>query len=275
MFELLTDELRVQVLDPVADRALTGVRYCTGGYVFQVHDARLGPLMSGPTYPDDFNWFDGQGIPDAFALAPVPGPAPLALVLGVGVCDLAADVVVEPCTWDVTAGAGADERALTFRTAHAFAGVSCTLERTVTLVGRVLTSTTSVVNRSDERALPVVWFPHPFFPQPSDDELFRTGTPVRTAPNDGFEAVHGGAVLRRRVLPEGHVGPYLELEHAADGPLRLEHRHDLLGSVTMTTTYAPGRFAVWGNHHTVSPEPFLERTLAAGADLAWSVTYTF
>lgn len=270
MFELLTDELRVQVLDPVADRALTGVRYCTGGYVFQVHDERLGPLMSGPTYPDDFNWFDGQGIPDAFALAPVHGVEPHALVLGVGVCDLAARTVVDPCTWDVTQEPGM----LTFRTSHAFEGVACTLERRLTLVGRVLSSTTTLRQGSDERALPVVWFPHPFFPQPADDALFRASTALRAPENDGFEVVDGTA-LRRRRLPEGHIGPYLELEHAADGPLRLEHRHDLLGAVAMATTYVPGRFAVWGNHHTVSPEPFLERSLAPGEDLTWAVTYTF
>ncbi len=272
MFELLTDELRVQVLDPVADRDRTGVRYCTGGYVFQVHDEVRGPLMSGPTYPDSFNWFDGQGIPDAFALAPLhgPGPEPRALVLGVGVCDLEARRVVEPCAWDVTH----DGPTLGFRTAHAFAEHACALERTVSLVGRVLTSTTTLLNAADEAVLPVVWFPHPFFPQPASDELFRSSVALGLAEDDGFEVLDEHTV-RRRALPPGHVGPYAELEHAAGGPVRLEHRHDLLGAVTMTTSYAPGRFAVWGNHHTVSPEPFLEHALAPGEELTWSVTYAF
>jgi len=271
MFELLTDELRVEVLDPVADRALTGARYCTGGYVFQVHDAH-GPLMSGPTYPHDFNWFDGQGIPDAFALAPLRAPGaddPRALVLGVGVVDLEQRTVLEPCEWTVAHAPGA----LRFTTDHAFAGFAARLERHVGLVGRDLTCTTTLTNASDEHALPVLWFPHPFFPQPAEPALFRSSTALTAPPDAGFEV--RGDTLHRRFLPEGHVGPYLELGHAADGPVRLEHRHDRLGAVVMTTSYAPGRFAVWGNHATVSPEPFLETTLAAGEARTWTVGYTF
>ena len=63
MFTLSSETLVVEILDPVADQERFGVRYCTGGYIFQVTDAQHGPLLSGPTYPHDFNWFDGQGIP--------------------------------------------------------------------------------------------------------------------------------------------------------------------------------------------------------------------
>ncbi len=40
MITLANDSLEVQFLDPVADRARFGVRYCTGGYIFQVRDAQ-------------------------------------------------------------------------------------------------------------------------------------------------------------------------------------------------------------------------------------------
>ena len=90
MFELKNAALEVQLLDPVEDRERFGVRYCTGGYIFQVRDHRHGNLLSGPTYPDSFNWFDGQGIPDAFHLQPLRDPESqdaLALILGIGLCD--------------------------------------------------------------------------------------------------------------------------------------------------------------------------------------------
>jgi hypothetical protein len=68
---LANETLTVELLDPALDRDRFGVRYCTGGYIFQIRDATLGDLLSGPTYPASFNWFDGQGIPDAFNLSPL------------------------------------------------------------------------------------------------------------------------------------------------------------------------------------------------------------
>ena len=71
MYSLKNESLEVSILDPLADQQRFGTRYCTGGYIFQVVDPKLGDLLSGPTYPDSFNVFDGQGIPDAFNLSPL------------------------------------------------------------------------------------------------------------------------------------------------------------------------------------------------------------
>src|SRR4029078_5315433 len=104
MYTLTSDSLEVSILDPLADQQRFGTRYCTGGYIFQVSDRRLGALLSGPTYPDSFNWFDGQGIPDAFNLSPLRDPADAsaeALIIGIGVCDLEQNKVVEFCSWKV------------------------------------------------------------------------------------------------------------------------------------------------------------------------------
>src|SRR5262245_49107041 len=93
MYTLTNESLEVSILDPLADQERFGTRYCTGGYIFQIEDRRHGALLSGPTYPDSFNWFDGQGIPDAFNLSPLREPAtsdPAALIIGIGVCDLQA-----------------------------------------------------------------------------------------------------------------------------------------------------------------------------------------
>ena len=103
MFTIGNDSLSVTLLDPVADRDRFGTRYCTGGYIFQIKDSTKGDLLSGPTFPDSFNVYDGQGIPDAFNQAPLRPrgkPGPEALVLGIGLCDLAQDRVLEFCHWD-------------------------------------------------------------------------------------------------------------------------------------------------------------------------------
>ena len=68
MFTINNAYLNVAVLDPVADQARFGARYCTGGYIYQITDQRCGDLLSGPTYPNSFNWFDGQGFPDSFRI---------------------------------------------------------------------------------------------------------------------------------------------------------------------------------------------------------------
>ena len=91
MYTLQNDQLSVDVLDPIADVERFGTRYCTGGYIFQVTDAEKGPLLSGPTYPDSFNTFDGQGIPDAFNQSPLKDAKSSdtqALIIGIGLCDL-------------------------------------------------------------------------------------------------------------------------------------------------------------------------------------------
>ncbi|MGA1198082.1 MAG: hypothetical protein ACO36I_16465, partial [Candidatus Latescibacterota bacterium] len=66
MITLKNETLEISILDPVADQERFGTRYCTGGYIFQVTDTKHGNLLSGPTYPNSFNWFDVQGMPDAF-----------------------------------------------------------------------------------------------------------------------------------------------------------------------------------------------------------------
>src|SRR5260370_40071349 len=89
MYSIANSSLSVSILDPIADQGRFGTRYCTGGYIFQIDDCQRGALMSGPTYPDRFEALHGQGIPDAFNLAPLGSPAGGAqvLILGIGVCD--------------------------------------------------------------------------------------------------------------------------------------------------------------------------------------------
>lgn len=271
MYTLRNDALEVQVLDPAADRERFGVRYCTGGYIYQVTDARLGPLMSGPTYPDSFNWFDGQGIPDAFNLGPLvePGaPAHLPLIIGIGRCDTEANTILDLCAWQVEQL----DAGVHMATRHEHGGFALELERTVTLRGRTVRSHTRLHN-AGPRFVPMRWFPHPFYPQTADDELCRINVPFTMAENESYEVAPSGFIARRGwPWAEGHYQP---LDHAAQTNLVIQQRHPLLGLVSATCSYVPTFFPIWGNQHTFSWEPFYERLVAAGQTAEWWIDYDF
>src|SRR5580765_644185 len=97
MLSLSNDQVDVHILDPIADQALLGSRYCTGGYIYEVSDRQMGVITSGPGYPDEVlpPVFDGQGLPEAFpgflwsgaeskGSTPRSEPGTKMLVIGVG-----------------------------------------------------------------------------------------------------------------------------------------------------------------------------------------------
>ncbi len=271
MYTLKSESLHVSILDPVADQHRFGPRYCTGGYIFQIEDARHGPLLSGPTYPDDFNWFDGQGIPDAFNLGPLrhpTTPTATALIVGVGLCDTELNQVSEFCRWDVREEASA----ITMQSAQTFERFALELERTVALYGRTVRSTTRLRN-TGSLPIPIRWFPHPFFPHVEGDELCRFNIPVRVPDNPSYDLAESG-FIRRKGWP-WEDGRFQSLDHAARSPLVVLQRHPSLGLIAATCSYAPGFFPIWGNPHTFSWEPYLERTIAGGQELTWWIDYDF
>jgi hypothetical protein len=270
MYTLKNEKLNVTILDPVADQARLGTRYCTGGYIFMISDEPHGNLLSGPTYPADFNTFDGQGIPDAFNLSPLRAPGTedaLALILGIGVCDLAENRVEEWCAWQVDA----QPTVIKMTTQHAFRGYAVDIERTVTLHGRTVRSTTTV--RNNGRPVPLRWFPHPFYPHPVTDELVKFNIPVQFPDNPGYEMAPNGFICRKG-WPWKH-GPYQALDHNAMANLIIIQKHPQLGLVTATCSYVPDFFPIWGNANTFSWEPFFERSLAPNQAVTWWIDYDF
>lgn len=279
MYTLKSDELTVTVLDPVADRERLGTRYCTGGYIFSVADADHGDLMSGPTYPDSFNTFDGQGIPDAFNLEPLLGvdtprtsgvPVPndgLALILGIGTVDLTENRVVAWCDWEVETEAAQ----VRMTTHHSFRGYEVTLEKTVAVTGRTIHSEIGLQNA--RRPLAFRWFPHPFYPQPETDALCKFNVPVRFPENEGFAMGADGFI--RRKGQNWQRGYYQALDHEATTNLVILQKHPVLGLVAATCSYAPDFFPIWGNANTFSWEPFFERSLAPGQAITWWIDYEF
>ena len=275
MIFLSNPQLKVSVLDPVSNSALLGVRYCTGGYIYQIEDAVHGPLLSGPTYPDDFNWFDGQGIPDAFNLSPLSiqndrADEPQVLIPGIGICNPAAQQIVEPCSWQVETTA----TTANFTTAQCRDDWAFTVERKVSLLERTVRSETTVKNTGNG-FIPLRWFPHPFFPQMPEgkNELVRFNSEIFLPYKSVYQKGKNG-FIERLGWPwiKGYSQP---LDHNSSAPLVVCQRHPKLGQVTAFCSYVPDFLLIWGNENTFSWEPYLERTVATGQSLAWSIDYQF
>lgn len=271
MLTLKNDRLVVDILDPRSDRDYLGTRYCAGGYIFQVTDTVQGPLLSGPTFPDSYNVFDGQGIPDSFNLAPLRGGHDgLALVLGVGLCNLEDNTVREPCVWTIEATA----QSIVFTTRQAFQGWTAELERTITLEGRSISSHTVVRNAGAER-FPLVWFPHPFFPQLPQgfDELIKVSPAVDVPENGAYGLSQNGYIHRLGWPWTGDHYQALNLRRSSE--LVITQRHPVLGLMSASCNYAPTYFPIWGNTKTFSWEPMIERTVAPAQVAAWQIDYDF
>ncbi len=271
MYSLRNDSLEIFVLDPQLDPERFGTRYCTGGYIFQIIDLRCGELLSGPTFPLSFNTFDGQGIPDAFNLCPLcetHSPSSHALIIGVGECDLLANQVIRFCSWDIQQ----NRQEIQFHTQHVFKSFLVDLIRTVTLRERMVRSETTLRNLG-ARPIPIRWFPHPFFPHPETNELCRFNIPVNLPENPAY-ALSPTGFIRRTNWPwtEGH---YLPLDHTAHANLVVLQRHPLLGLISTVCSYIPTYLPIWGNPHTFSWEPFLERTVGSGQTAQWGIDYLF
>ena len=278
MYLLTNDQLSVEILDPVADQQRMGARYCTGGYIFQIHDQRVGALLSGPTYPDLFNTFDGQGIPDAFNLDPLRGvgAATEALIIGVGLCELkpnyTENAVKQFCEWQVLH----DTQRIRMTTTQAHHDWSLALTRTVQLMGRTVRSETHLRN-TGRAAIPMCWFPHPFYPQNSQvnsHELIKLNLPVSMGENASY-GIQQNNFIARKNWPWVDGRNYLALNYEATSPLVVQQRHPKLGLITATCSYAPSFFPIWGNPRTFSWEPFLERTIAPGQEFTWWIDYDF
>ncbi len=271
MYTLRNDDLEIAILDPVADRERLGTRYCTGGYIFSISDAKLGDLMSGPTYPDSFNVFDGQGIPDSFNLSPLmAGPAPrhphqplpetprdaLALVLGIGVCDLDASTVAEWC-WTVEA----NPSVITFSTTHASEAIGSTwCAPSAFWVGPCARGRRCA---TADGPSPFAGSPHPFYPR--DRWAGEVQHPASFPDNPGYLMAPSGFISRKGW--PWQMGPYQALDHAATTNLVVMQKHPKLGLVGATCSYVPWFFPRSG----ATPIPLLgtisrARTCARAGD---------
>jgi hypothetical protein len=282
VFTLESPELALKILDPEADRAKLGSRYCSGGYVWQVEDARHGALLSGPCFPDpEPPPFDGQGLPEVFEIALGQDRARVGddvWVIGVGRVRRESatapfhvrdnPTVVERARWSVEHS----PLAVTMRSREAFSEVELELERTVALDGRVLTSTT-VLRNLGGRDIVVRWFAHPFFPWAEPTEL-HSSLELSLPENPGFFRNAHGAVEQNRDHAWAN-GCYVVPRVALGGELTVSQSHPTLGKVEVSCRFPLAWLALWGNERTVSFEPFHATVLPPSGASRWAMEYRF
>ena len=282
MLHLANAHLRLDLLDPVADAARLGPRFCGGGFIWQVHDLTNAvapvPLLAGPAWPSPTPPpFDAQGLPESFRHrtrngAPLTWNGTHGLAIGAG--SLTADTtgnvtLTEPCAWTITSSS----RRILFETRQTTAGFACALGRTIELTGRTIRSTTRLTNLGSAPLAPQ-WFAHPFFAL--TEERARVEFPAGTtlAENPGFALNDRTLSFKRRFAGKDDgqfsllaLPPARELTAALD--------HPSLAHVTFATSFVPDECPVWANGHTISIEPYLTLRLAPGESREWSLRYEF
>jgi hypothetical protein len=282
LYTLEDGDLTVSVLDPATDTPRLGSRYASGGYVWQVTDARFGKLLSGPCYPDpEPPPFDGQGLPEVFEVALGQDTARVGddvWVIGVGRVRRESPVrpfhvrdnpsVVERAVWSVEHSKGS----ITMRSHETFSGFELELVRKVSLDGRTVTSETTLRNLGN-RELPVRWFAHPFFPW-ADAECLRFSLQTELPENPGFNTNDRG-FIERKLAPDWKRGCYVVPRTTLGGELQVTQRHPTLGSLSVKCRFPLAWLALWGNDKTVSFEPFHATALTPGATSTWGIEYRF
>ena len=281
MLTLSNDDLRVLLLDPhdPVDRQRVGTRYAWGGYVWQVEDATVGPLLTGPEWPvSDPDPYNGQGLPESFRSHEFGTERPLLLENGTGFIIGVGDVaetpgggleVTEPCTWDITSEGGE----MVFTTEQAGNGYACRLTRRILLKDRSLVSF-SVLENLGERTLPLHWFAHPFFALTEGHIACDLPQSWSMDANEGFVLDAVNCLRIKRPFPNTKDG-HFQLLHVGDSMLAVILSHPTLDRVTFTTDFTPDLCPVWGNSATWSIEPYLVTEVAPGDLHTWGLTYHF
>ncbi len=282
MLTLSNVDLSVALIDPAnpAERDLLGTRFCWGGYIWQVEDSQVGPLLAGPEWPKpDPIPFNGQGLPESFRHAEFGTGRQLMLedgrgfIIGIGEVgpgDEGELSVLKPCPWSITSSHGAIE----FCTEQSGNGYTCQLTRRISLENRKLTSSTRLANLG-ERTIPLHWFAHPFFAL--DDRLLTCQIPASwdMAENVGYEFDEAHRLTFKRRFKDEFDGHFEQLIVDPQTPLRATLSHPRLTEVIFSTDFVPSTCPIWGNANTWSIEPYMATELAPGTDRTWNLTYEF
>lgn len=279
MLQIANRELQVDLLDPASDQPRLGPRFCWGGYIWQVHDSRVGTLLTGPEWPcANPQPHNGQGLPESFRHSTTTGESLLwngsiGLAPGGGVIvrDIQGVITVtEPCIWK----ADTEPARAVFRTAQTYADWSYALERVIELNERQIRSHSHLTNRGTT-PLVLEWFAHPFFALGTDGLMRVTLPPGTKLPENPGYALFGRDLTFRRAFVGEHDGHLDHLLLPAATPFAATLSHPKLTELRFATDFVPFKCVVWANGNTLSLEPFLALCLAPGESRRWTLTYEF
>jgi hypothetical protein len=278
MAQLSNAQLRIDLLDPVTDRALLGPRFCWGGFIWQVHDQRLGPLLSGPEWPEPApNPWNAQGLPESFRHrtrdgVPWTWHGNRGVAIGAGELSLneaGEAVVVRPCEWEIAS----EPCAVNFHTHQRAAGFDFKLTRRIELHGRIVTSISELTNHA-ENPLQFEWFAHPFFAL--TDGLISADFPAGTKldENPAF-AIVGRTLIQKQRFADARTGhmDFLKLPEGENFSAQLNH--PAISRVGFECSFVPTECVIWGNSNTFSIEPYQTLAVASGQTAKWKLQYVF
>ncbi len=287
MLHLSNRELTLDLLDPndPADAARQGWRYCHGGYIWQVHDAALGPLLTGPSYPAEPTVYDGQGLPESFRHSRRDPSTRLTWSgetgVAIGAGTIAANPAPKPsapdavflrerCRW--TVATFSDH--LVFQTSQTAPGAAYALTRKIELTGRTVVSFTQLTN-TGTAPLDLQWFPHPFWALTGQRAEMRLPAGTTVPDNGVFAIAADGALTFKRPFGPKPDNQFALLTLPPQTPLSLSLNHPKLARVTFDVSYVPIECPIWGNGHTLSVEPYLGLAIPPGETRHWFARHGF
>jgi hypothetical protein len=283
MYYLRNQHLTVSILDPIQDHDRLGPRFCTGGYIYQIEDAKAGTLLSGPEFPAERpSSVNGQGLPEVFQFTLYEDEREVEedkLIIGVGIIEkrdaqlpynLFTNAQTKTfCTWQISHYANSMRMATT----QIYKNWALALEREIRLDGRAITISTQLQNLGSI-PLPFRWFAHPFFPINSDWQCCRFLMPAHLPENpayftnaNGFVEMHGDYHWQE--------GSFQLLDNCQGEKFSALQLHPQLGKIHVRGDFPLLKVAIWANDRTFSFEPFYQETIMVNQERAWSIHYHF
>jgi hypothetical protein len=283
MFEISNGSLRLNVLDPVADAELAGMRYCRGGYVWSVSEVTGAVRTSGPRWSQQPPpAYHGQGLPEVYCCRSKPDKEHLTiddtghgLIIGVGTVALSGPPdkpdleLLAPVRWHIER----DERSVTMSCSDGWGPWAYALRRSVSLDDRTVLVGNEITN-TGSFSLPVHWYAHPFFPPAADGAASIAIDGLTASDNDRAFPHHEDGLALSDQQDWDDIGDFAWLAGVEGNPLAARIR-SAAGPVVMHCGRAIDRAALWANQHACSIEPFITSELQAFASRSWTMSYRF